>query len=584
MAEKSKPWLFSPKTLYELSVSTIVSMSAIDKFLNLKCFFDLPKNVMFDLYYQLYKGKRLCLLGVELSNLDTFSKMMTVTNRRVNLLECFQGLIDHGIRIEEELTIRYCLLCTFRSENPGVQEETINLGLRLGEFLSDAGWYMESKQVLLDCRQLCLANNTTPKNWCQTLECCRRLLHVQAAYYAFENATDTQLLALEMVNKLREAKFNDYNYAALYVEFSLLHYMKGEYNQDYRWSVAALKQLKPTLPARVTIDALRQAAKSCVMKREFQKASLLIRQALYLARQVFDTDHPVYSNVLTDYGFYLLNFDNIGNSVTMYKKALDIRKAIFGKTNLHIALAHEGLAYALYVYEYNSGKFSQASYHAGKATVIMDKLLHRDHLLLASARRVQALIFEEEALNIASIPFSEHNLLVEAENLHIFALELAKKTYGERNVQTAKHYGNLGRLYQSMRKFEVAEEMHIKAIRIKEEVLGPDDYEVGVSVGHLASLYNFHMNRYRDAEKLYYRSIAISLKLFNKSYSGLEYDYRGLLHLYTKLDNYDKVVEYETALNNWKVLRFEHQSKDPPIDLERRPQPTEDVIDKFFSM
>lgn len=56
--------------------------------------------------------------------------------------------------------------------------------------------------------------------------------------------------------------------------------------------------------------------------------------------------------------------------------------------------------------------------------------------------------------------------------------------------------------------------MHLKAIGIKEELLGPDDYEVGLSIGHLASLYNFHMNRYRDAEKLYRRSIAISKYIF----------------------------------------------------------------------
>lgn len=56
--------------------------------------------------------------------------------------------------------------------------------------------------------------------------------------------------------------------------------------------------------------------------------------------------------------------------------------------------------------------------------------------------------------------------------------------------------------------------MHLKAIKIKEELLGPEDYEVGLSIGHLASLYNFHMGRFRDAEQLYYRSIAISkLKL-----------------------------------------------------------------------
>ena len=51
--------------------------------------------------------------------------------------------------------------------------------------------------------------------------------------------------------------------------------------------------------------------------------------------------------------------------------------------------------------------------------------------------------------------------------------------------------------------------MHLKAIAIKERLLGPEDYEVALSVGHLASLYNYDMEKYEDAEKLYLRSIAI---------------------------------------------------------------------------
>lgn len=144
----------------------------------------------------------------------------------------------------------------------------------------------------------------------------------------------------------------------------------------------ALKQLKPTLPGRIIINVLRQAAKSCVIKRKFQKAGLLIKQAVYLAKEMYDdNDHPKYSDVLIDYGFYLLNSDSIVNSVAVYKvnsetilffslsrfylfysffsfqSALEIRKAIFSKYNLHVAIAHEDLAYALYVQEYSSGKF-----------------------------------------------------------------------------------------------------------------------------------------------------------------------------------------------------------------------------------
>lgn len=48
-----------------------------------------------------------------------------------------------------------------------------------------------------------------------------------------------------------------------------------------------------------------------------------------------------------------------------------------------------------------------------------------------------------------------NKLLLEAEKLHQSALKLTVTTFGEKNVQTAKHFGNLGRLYQSMKKFQV---------------------------------------------------------------------------------------------------------------------------------
>ncbi|KAG7198690.1 hypothetical protein KM043_001688 [Ampulex compressa] len=574
MAEGREARVFSTKTLYEMSVSAVV-----DKFFIYEKYIAyLPENVLFDLFYQLYKEKRLCLLGVELSDLETFSRMLKVTNRRIHLLQSFQALMDHGTRVGKELTISYNVCCLRVKEKPQAQDKVINLGLRLGSFLSDAGWYSESERVLLACKELCIADNETPENWCRTLNCCHKLLHAQAAYCVFRGAAETHQLALDMIDRLKEAGYEGSNHAALFTEFSVLYFIRSEYDQAYRWSIEALMQLKPTLPARITIDVLRQAAKSCVVKRKFQKAGLLIKQAVYLAREVFDVDHPKYSDVLIDYGFYLLNYDSIINSVTVYKTALDIRKAIFGKTNLHVALAHEDLAYALYVYEYSSGKFQEASAHAGKAIDLMEKLLPVDHLMLASAKRVKALILEEIALDNAPTPISEQNLLLKSECLHLSALQLSRIAFGEKNVQTAKHYGNLGRLYQSMRKFEEAEAMHLKAINIKEELLGPEDYEVGLSIGHLASLYNFHMNRYIDAEKLYYRSIAISLKLFGESYSGLEYDYRGLLHIYTKLDKYDRVLEYTDTLNHWKELRDKHaQSEDPPIDLQKRPQPIEDA-------
>ncbi|KAH0562793.1 amyloid protein-binding protein 2 [Cotesia glomerata] len=573
----------STKTLYELSVCRVA-----DRFTNLKKYLIcLPENILFDVYYELYKKNKLCLLGAEFSNLDTFSKMLRVRNKRIQLFQVFQALMDHGTKIDNELAISYNVCCLEIKKKSNCQANIIDLGLKLGSFLSDAGWYAESTKVLLSCRDLCISESETSENWCRTLDCCHKLLRAQAAYCAFKDAAETHELALYTIKKLQDAGYKDFNHAALYAEFSVFFFMRSEYNQAYGWSVAALKELKPTLPPRITIDVLRQAAKSCVVKREFKKAGLLIRQAVYLAREVFDKNHPKFCDVLIDYGFHLLNFDSITNSVHVYQNALQIREQIFGRTNLHVAIAHEDLAYALYVREYSSGRFTKAREHVERAIDIMEKLLPYEHLMLASAKRVKALILEEIALDNEQDngATSNKDLLLESEYLHLSALRLAQTAFGERNVQTAKHYGNLGRLYQSMSRFQEAEEMHLKAISIKEELLGSNDYEVGLSIGHLASLYNFHMDRYRDAEKLYYRSIAINLKLFGKSYSGLEYDYRGLLHVYEKLHEYDKLLEYRDTLICWHDLRKQYnQSEHSPIDLNECPQPIENVIKTFFSM
>lgn len=197
------------------------------------------------------------------------------------------------------------------------------------------------------------------------------------------------------------------------------------------------------------------------------------------------------------------------------QEALKIKSCIFGEKNLNVAVIHEDLAYALYVYEYSRGHFNLAQFYVEKAIEIMSELAPSNHIMLASAKRVKALILEEIALdNMVSQNSRDYKgLLKESEDLHRSALQLSLDAFGEINVQTAKHYGNLGRLYQSMTKYDDAEEMHQRAIKIKRDLLGDYDYEVGLSIGHLASLYNYHMKKYREAEELYLKSIHISKQI-----------------------------------------------------------------------
>ncbi|XP_034831741.1 amyloid protein-binding protein 2 [Maniola hyperantus] len=614
-----------PDNLYEMCLTYLVNYIQKSK-CERNDLRSLPDSILMDVYFKMLQEKRLCILGAELSDLDKFERLLRFSGAQLRLLQCFQAVIEHGSKLSAELAGSYLARCDANSKS---HNSLIQLGLRLGGFLNEAGWYADAQRVLLRCRDLCQAQPQTAHYKRLTLECCHRLLNTQSAYCCFPAAAETYALALQLLglpediaSKLPEEPFSiaetffkalqtDDDDAArqepcsaeycggrggcgawglsvllarLCKEFSALFFVRCDYSAAHAWSMRALALLTPHTPAKITIEVVRACGKACVVKRRFSAAGLLVRQGVALARAAFGPAHPRYAAALLDYGFYLLNIDSITHSVAVYEEALSTLRRVFGRSSLHVATAQEDLAYALYVLEYSSGRFYKARDHAERAIRIIENLVPPDHLLLASAKRVKALILEEIALDTpAGQDMREPSLLEESESLHKAALELSMMAFGEKNVQTAKHYGNLGRLYQSMQKFQDAETMHLKAIAIKEELLGAEDFEVGLSVGHLASLYNYHMNMHRAAEKLYLRSISISLKLFGERYSGLEYDYRGLVHVFTQLKQHDRALHYNALLQHWHDLREQSKAEQQPALGDEQIMPLEELQAKFFS-
>ncbi|XP_063825981.1 amyloid protein-binding protein 2 [Ostrinia nubilalis] len=819
-----------PDSLYELCIHNVVKCYNKSN----KCYRDelrsLPDTILMDVYFKMYLEKKLCILGVELSSLDTIERLLRFTGSQLRLLQCFQAVIEHGSKLSTELATIYTSRCDAGKHKV---EHLINLGLRLGGFLNEAGWYADAERVLQRCREVCQAQPQSTYYKRLTLECCHRLLNTQSSYCCFPAAAETYALSLQLLgcsdsrdeskggydeaapharapsrdqacqtdpqmyedyitsnsrdeckggydeaapharapsrdqacqtdpqmyedyitSDSRDESKGGYDEAAPHArapsrdqacqtdpqmyedyitsdsrdeskggydqaaplarapsrdqacqpdpqmyedyitsdsrdeskggydeaacqtdpqmyedyitslenpppddaeeveggfnvqhqavssarscscaattaprtagacarsgcwrgtrpcgectrpcegvqrahvralrlqrrapleparaaaageaharavsargrvkEFSALMFVRCDYSAAHRWSLRAQRLLARHTPVRITVEVVRACGKACVVKRLFSAAGVAVRHAVGLARAAWGAQHPRYAGALLDYGFYLLNIDSITHSVAVYEEALGTLRSVFGSRSLHVATAQEDLAYALYVLEYSSGRFYKARDHAERAIHIIENLVPPDHLLLASAKRVKALILEEIALDTpAGQDLSEPSLLEESEALHKAALRLSMMAFGENNVQTAKHYGNLGRLYQSMQKFQDAETMHLKAIAIKEELLGPEDYEVGLSIGHLASLYNYHMNMHVAAETLYLRSIAISLKLFGERYSGLEYDYRGLVNVFTQLKRHERAAHYSRLLQRWHELR--EQSK-----------------------
>ena len=51
-------------------------------------------------------------------------------------------------------------------------------------------------------------------------------------------------------------------------------------------------------------------------------------------------------------------------------------------------------------------------------------------------------------------------------------------------------------------------------------------------------------------------------QLFGEGYSGLEYDYRGLVRLYTQKGEYAKADHYRDIINQWSVLRDSQNARE----------------------
>lgn len=121
-------------------------------------------------------------------------------------------------------------------------------GLRLGTFLSDSGWLLESYKVFSSILNVINTMKVNHSSIIIKLDCLQRLLQTQVSYCCFSGAGKTLSTIDELLTNIHIDIIPKNLLATYYKVLSMLFFAKSEYSKSYDWSLKALELIGTNTP------------------------------------------------------------------------------------------------------------------------------------------------------------------------------------------------------------------------------------------------------------------------------------------------------------------------------------------------
>jgi tetratricopeptide (TPR) repeat protein len=126
-----------------------------------------------------------------------------------------------------------------------------------------------------------------------------------------------------------------------------------------------------------------------------------------------------------------------------------------------------------------------------------------------------------------------------AEQLHVRALAIRETGLGLEHPDVALSLNNLANVYWEQGRYDEAEQLHKRALAIREQALGPRQPDVASSLGNLANVYCLQ-ERYDEAEPLHKRALAIWEKAFGPEHLHVAMCLNNLAAVYTEQRRFEE--------------------------------------------
>ena len=337
-----------------------------------------------------------------------------------------------------------------------------------------------------------------------------------------------------------------------------------------------LRTSAPFVDLNMVADWLRSLASICCHFCDLLFAKTVVDLGCDLLEDIEDTDPGAFlkGDILSTSGQVYERIGKYSQAEGFHKKALMIRKNIFGEDHTDVASSYNNLA-SVYC---TLGKYNQAKELHEKALVIWGKINGEDHVDVARSYNNLASVYSslgeynqakelyEKALVIwKKINVEDHvdvapcyiNLAAvycrlgkynQAKELHEKALVICKKFFGEDHTQTAAIYFNLAKVYRSLEEYNQAKKLIERALIIWKKIFGEDHAYVATSYNDLGSVH-YSQEEYKQVKEFQEKALMIRKKVFGEDHPDVAASYDNLASVYKALGEYNLAKEYsEKAL------------------------------------
>ncbi|MCD4833824.1 MAG: CHAT domain-containing protein [Bacteroidales bacterium] len=266
----------------------------------------------------------------------------------------------------------------------------------------------------------------------------------------------------------------------------------------------------------------------CLQKQwQLDKAIATIKPAIEKTLLHINKNDVIVADAYHSLGMQYYYQSKNDSTLFYWKKALKIRKELFGEKHIDIAKNYNNVGI---VYN-NKNKYDLALQYYFKSLQIYKELLGEKHTLVAMSYNNIGNVYAKK---------NEHDLALQ---YYFKSLQIHKELLGEKHNYVTASYNNIGNIYKDKNEYDLALQYYFKSLQIKKELLGEKHTDVAGSYNNIGIVYNIK-NEYNLALECHFKVLKIYKELLGEKHTLVAMSNHNIGVVYKNKNEYDLALQY----------------------------------------